>query len=984
MQVRLGVGAVVAILVSIVAVSSGVVIGLAFSNHGPANQPALVHSPRTETAARAPAEGFHASVAPETVYAATPPVAIGAVAPGDQVLVNPSTETLYSVSYAGIVTTSNALTGANPSTHYLFGSDTNRYISGAGLDPASGELFLSIITFGPASAPNYVWAINPQTFTIHANITSFHGAVDFAPTKLFYDSGSGRMLVLNYTDYAGGTMFVAVALDPNSYQVLYVWNFTCGLKVCAANNGAVTDVPNQHLFIVTADSNLTYIVNVGNFTFEILNLVGFTNSGPTAYDPATGAFLFSNLSTPSEVVEAKITSFYPFGGFAVNASAPLFNLMAISWDPVDHYFVLTGENISTTLTELIAVNATGAVLGTFLEATPVSTGYALTAAVWSNSGSETLLVSSAYTNQTCRVALASTSPVIRLVQNYTEYPYGMGGMGVDPTLGIFVELTDSPGAVRAYSATTAAPLWTDYQSGGSSAWDVAVDPALSTVYVSHGSSGLIEVLSTANGALVGALHAPQGANQLYVDPARAELFAQWYTNGSRNLTMFHLSGHGGTIGGNVTPTLTSYSGITIDSGADRVWESAYSGVAESFNETTLAYVGTLSAPGLVMYNLGSDGQGHLFIENNSNTTNEQIDIYNELSATWGPKLMLGSLAPGGFAADVADQLLWVEDGAQSVQAYNYASGALAVTATLPDQWWWSSWTDSVAWDSTSSTLAAAGGLSGVELVYAVPVPAAPGSLQATPGNATAHLAWLGSSGSGGYPVLNYSVWQSSASSGPWSSIGSSTGLTFNATGLTNGNAYYFEVEAFSGAGTSAPSNVASAIPATVPYPVPTPTAQATSSTSIAVSWTAPAANGGSAITAYDLEYATAASGPWTSITLGVVLNDTLHGLSAGTTYYLKVAAANQVGTGNYGGVASAKTSAAPATTPLNGGGTFPLVWVAVAGVAILAAIIGVVLLLRARRGRAPPSDHSDAPPTTSASPTGATSPPSNSPPSGAT
>lgn len=912
----------------------------------------------------------------------TPPQSIGAVSPSDFVLVDSTTGSLYSVSSDGIVTVSNALTGANPATHYLFGSDTQRYVAGGGLDPATGELFLSIIVYGSASIPNYIWAVNGLTFAIDSNVTNFHGAVDFAPEGIFYDSGSGRMLVLNYSDYSGNA-FVALTLDPTTYQVLYSWNITCGANPCQVGQGGVTDVPTQHLFMVTADSNVFYILNVGNFTYEYLPLLGLMQLGPTAYDPSSGALLFSNLSYPAEVVEAKITSLYPLTGSAVNASFPVNDLAAINWDPVDKYFVVTGENVSTSLTELIAVNGTGAVLGSFSEPSPFGYGYARTTTPWVQSGAETILVSSWDGNQTCRIQLASTAPLFRLVQNYTEYPYNTYGMGVDSTLGIVVEGTAGPAAVRAYSVTTASPLWTDFQVPSLPLVDVAVDPALGTTYVSHGAGGLIEILSTANGSVIGTLTAPHGAGYLLLDPIRAELFVRWTTSGSQNQTMFHLSGSSGTLGGSLTPTISAACGFTLDSGADRLWESTCTGVAESFNETSLAYVSTLNAPTIWMYNLASDGQGRIFIENNSNAADERFTVYDELTGTWGPNLTLGSLAPGGYAADAAHHLLWVEDGAATVQAFDYLTGGLVGSANLPDEWWWNSWPNSVAWDPTTSTLAASGGLAGVELVGLVPVPSAPASLQAMPGNASAHLSWLAASGSSGYPVLNYSIAQGASASGPWTSIGSTSGLSFNATGLTNGNAYYFEVTAKSGSGTSAPSNVATATPATVPYPVSTPVAGAITAASIAVTWSAPASDGGSVIVGYSLEYATASTGPWTSVTLGAALNDTLTGLSPTTTYYLRVAAKNGVGTGNYGGSASATTLSGSSTTNGgSGGGPFPLLWVAVIGVVLVAAIVGAVLMLRARRGRVPPGP-SGPPPTSGGAPPGSSTPPPQSPPPGA-
>ena len=77
-------------------------------------------------------------------------------------------------------------------------------------------------------------------------------------------------------------------------------------------------------------------------------------------------------------------------------------------------------------------------------------------------------------------------------------------------------------------------------------------------------------------------------------------------------------------------------------------------------------------------------------------------------------------------------------------------------------------------------------------------------------------------------------------------------------------------------------------------------------------WTAPASDGGSAITGYLVEKSPNGSSSWTTeATLGVVLNHTATGLSNGTIQYFRVSAINTVGTGT----ASNTLSATPATVP---------------------------------------------------------------------
>ena len=76
--------------------------------------------------------------------------------------------------------------------------------------------------------------------------------------------------------------------------------------------------------------------------------------------------------------------------------------------------------------------------------------------------------------------------------------------------------------------------------------------------------------------------------------------------------------------------------------------------------------------------------------------------------------------------------------------------------------------------------------------------------------------------------------------------------TFTVTGLTNGTAYTFTVAAINAVGTGADSAACAAItPPARPRPARRPASAGTAGdASVALSWTAPASNGGSAITGY--------------------------------------------------------------------------------------------------------------------------------------
>ena len=138
------------------------------------------------------------------------------------------------------------------------------------------------------------------------------------------------------------------------------------------------------------------------------------------------------------------------------------------------------------------------------------------------------------------------------------------------------------------------------------------------------------------------------------------------------------------------------------------------------------------------------------------------------------------------------------------------------------------------------------------------------------------------------------------------------------TTLVNGQPYDVEVAATNINGTGAWSATASATPATAPdAPTVTSTAAGAAndlgSGEIRVRWTAPAFDGGSPITGYEVQYRPGGSGsagwqtwPHTGTSTAVIT-----GLTNGRSHDVRVAATNAAGTGAW----SATNSATPSTVP---------------------------------------------------------------------
>ena len=149
-------------------------------------------------------------------------------------------------------------------------------------------------------------------------------------------------------------------------------------------------------------------------------------------------------------------------------------------------------------------------------------------------------------------------------------------------------------------------------------------------------------------------------------------------------------------------------------------------------------------------------------------------------------------------------------------------------------------------------------------------------------------------------------------SGIGGALASTSGTWMVTTTKLAAGTYTITAKAIDEAGNvSAPSGslTLTVAPATVPG-APTLTSATAGNAAVALAWSAPASNGGAAITAYT---ATASPGGAACSTSG--LTCTIGGLSNGTTYSFSVTATNSVGTGAASNSLTATPVAASATQP---------------------------------------------------------------------
>ncbi len=186
------------------------------------------------------------------------------------------------------------------------------------------------------------------------------------------------------------------------------------------------------------------------------------------------------------------------------------------------------------------------------------------------------------------------------------------------------------------------------------------------------------------------------------------------------------------------------------------------------------------------------------------------------------------------------------------------------------------------------------------------VPGAPTIGTATAGNGQATVPFTAPASNGGSAITSYT-----ATSTPGNVTGNCAApcTSINVTGLSNGTAYTFKVKATNGVGTGAESAASNSVtPATVPG-APTIGTATAGDAQATVPFTAPASNGGSAITSYT---ATSTPGGITGNCTAPCTSINVTGLSNGTAYTFKVKATNGVGTG---AESAASNSVTPSTAP---------------------------------------------------------------------
>jgi hypothetical protein len=189
---------------------------------------------------------------------------------------------------------------------------------------------------------------------------------------------------------------------------------------------------------------------------------------------------------------------------------------------------------------------------------------------------------------------------------------------------------------------------------------------------------------------------------------------------------------------------------------------------------------------------------------------------------------------------------------------------------------------------------------------AVTIPRLPTNLTVTRGNTSASLTWTAPANNGDLAISYYTIQYSVNGGSSWTDFSNTVNTNITVTGLTNGTSYVFRVAAINSVniGTTINttnynfSNTDPVIPATIPG-LPTITAVTRGNSEVNLTWTAPASNGGSAITDYIIQYSVNSGTLWTTFqdTVNTNTTTTVTGLTNGTSYVFRVAAVNSVNSG---------------------------------------------------------------------------------------
>ena len=429
---------------------------------------------------------------------------------------------------------------------------------------------------------------------------------------------------------------------------------------------------------------------------------------------------------------------------------------------------------------------------------------------------------------------------------------------------------------------------------GSTPWGVAVSPDGSRVYVANYGDSSVSVINTATNTVVTTVSVGSYPWDLAMSPDGSRVYVVNYYADSVSVIATATNAVVATVGVGSYP-----QAVAVSPDGSRVYVANYGGDSVSvINTATNAVVATVSVGRRPSGVAVSPDGSRVYVPIEDSKVKVINTATNAVVATVG----VGS-SPYGVAVSPDGSRVYVSNYYDdSVSVINTATNAVVATVGV------GSYPYGVAVGPGGSpvyvTNSEAASVS--VLGASASAPAAPTSLNVTPGSGSASVSFTAGA-DGGASISNYEYQLNGA--GSWVALSpADTSSPVTIPGLTNGTAYTVKLRAVNTAGSGAASDASGSFtPRTVPG-APTISSVTAGDSTVSVAFTA-GSTGGSSITGY--EYQLNGSGSWFS--LGTTSSPVaIPGLTNGTSYTVKLRAVNVAGSG---AASDASGSFTPATTP---------------------------------------------------------------------
>lgn len=961
--------------IGLIVLLAAILVGTGFVPHGTspatvAGAPQRVALPSTPSvAARAPHLAPHPTSGRVTTTTESP---LPDTAANSLSVVDPTTQEVYSISSAyndnfastgNVLTAFNLTTGASLHVPWQLSDPASALPSAMVFAPLQQEIFIAFENLGFNNyTGGYILVVNATTWTLAANLTVGTPTYLITPGYLMYEPLHGQVWVENTYN------LTIIEIDPATNAATY-W-FTTSCSFCYPIG--LIDVPSNQTIWVPTETNSLGVIN--STTDGWMSAVTWAANPGWYSDIGIEDTDFNVVVISNDSPTGNVEVFWPNGTlvFTETGAGPEYPT-AVAFDPFGDVVYFADQNTTFGSGDEIWSYLTfyGALWQQFTNPTALFYGgdYLDSLSVLDLPGVSYLVTGGAGDNSSWLLELNSTYDLGPVLQYPSDSYAWSWQIWIDSTHDRYYIDYEIPQSLVAYNLTTGAQEFTIPTYTGSYSWVYewfAIDTDQQLIYISVFDTPDIFVFSGTNGTELPTITLTVPIWMISDDPIHHRLYAEDYldndtqvidTLGGVNSVLAPIVATGPSCGIAAIPATGSF--------ADDVCAVTGNYTVEVFNGSSGASFASFSvwpyATELDQDEMTADSAGDLYVPL---TPYDLVTVYDTSTRQFVGNWSTGLLSPTAVAADPADGLALVAGAGNDTElmVVNLATGAAESTvrlsspaASIPD------------FDNATATFYTPMLYTGqIAKTAVVPLPSVPTGLAGSAGNTTVALSWAAATGPAGYPVTGYDIVWSTAATGPWTAGPSATGTTVTVTGLTDGTKYYFEVEAVGGSGTSASSTAASATPLGVPYPPQSVTLTVGGSTSLSVSWSAPAHTDGAAVSNYSLDWSKGANGPWTVVNVGTGTSYSLTGLSAATAYYVKVVAWNSVGAGNPSATATATTQSsssgpgggknnANGSTSPSGLSSTDLILIVIAVLIVVAALVGLMMMRRRRGGASPPS-----------------------------